>query len=194
MVDSYSHSVFWRSRNKLSILRRVTELAANRGLVVGMRNSLTSTLLMAALTSLILPGFGVVILPSMFLDGDFQLGALAWVVVWALPAFAARSVQREHRLSGNDLVSTYHSGEVTRQLRDVVAVRAAPLFLPAAAVQFSDGATVWAYGPTTEPFMSHVLQKAAVADDRLPSGKWLRPRRMVWFVLVVLLAASDASR
>lgn len=155
-------------------------------LVVGGRNSLRSTVLMAAVTALLLPGLGVAILPSMFLWDEFQWGGLAWVGFWALPAFIVRAVQREHRLDGGDLVSTYRRRTVRRPVSEVVVVRAAPLLLPAARLKLGDGSIVWVHGPTTEPFIEAVLQRAPFAENQLPHGNWLRPRHRLWFLLEVL--------
>lgn len=146
------------------------EEASTSLLVVGGRNSLRSTLLIAAVTALLLPGFGVVILPAMFLGDKFQWGGVAWVVFWAMPAFIVRALQREHRLDGEHLVSTYRNRVVKRPLSEVVAVRAAPLLLPAARLRLGDASHVWAYGPTTESFISAVLQRAPFAENQL--AKW----------------------
>ena len=159
-------------------------------LVVGGRNSARSTVLMAAVTALLLPGLGVVILPSMFLGDEFQWGGLAWVCFWALPPFVVRAVQREHRLDGDELVSTYRNRILRRPVREVMAVRAAPALLPAARLRLSDESIVWVYGPATEPFIDAVLQRAAFAENQLPPGQWLRPRRTVWFFLDVLGGAT----
>ena len=155
-------------------------------LVVGGRSSLRPTLLISVATALLIPGFGVVILPVMFLGDEFQWGGLGWVAFWVMPPFIVRALQREHRLDGEHLVSTYRDRVVTRPLSEVVAVRAAPLFLPAARLRFGDASRLWVYGRITESFISAVLQRAPSADDQLPSGKWLRPRRAVWFVLELL--------
>ena len=177
----------------MPMLRVMTEAAPNDALIVGGRSSLRSTLLIAAVTSLILPGLGLVILPLIFLGDEFQWGGLAWVSFWVAPAFIVRGLQREHRLDGEDMVSTYRHGEVRRSLREVVVLRAAPLLLPAARLRFSDGATVWVYGPVVESYISAVQQRATVADNQLPPGNWLRPRRTVWFVLGFFGDAHESS-
>lgn len=162
----------------------------NRALVVGRRNSLRTTLQIAAATALLLPGFGVLMLPAMIANGEIQWRGLAWVALWTLPAFVIRSNQREHRVIGDELISTYRSGEVRRSLSEVVAVLAAPLMLPAARVQFFDGTTVWVYGPATEAFVEAILVCAVSTDNQLPSNDWLRPRRTVWRVLTFLVEAG----
>ena len=159
-------------------------------LVVGGRSSLRSTLLIAVATALLIPGFGVVILPVMFLGDEFQWGGLGWVAFWVMPPFIVRALQREHRLDGADLVSTYRNRVVTRPLSEVVAVRAAPLFLPAARLKLGDASRLWVYGRTTESFISAVLHRALYAENQLPIGKWLRPRRAVWFVFEVFGTTS----
>lgn len=165
---------------------------ANEKLIVGGRNSMRSTLLIAAVTSLVMPGFGVVILPLISLK-EFQWGGLAWVSFWVAPAFIVRGLQREHRLDGEAMVSSYRRGVVRRSLREVVVVRPAPLMLPAARLRFSDGATVWVYGPVVKSYISAVLQRATFADNQLPAGDWLRPRRRIWFVLWVLGEVENAA-
>jgi hypothetical protein len=165
------------------MVSQVGEDASMNPLVVGRRNSLLSTLTMAAVLVLVFPGFGLLILPSVFSGDKVQWGGLAWVTFWALPPFVVRALQREHRLDGSVLVSTYRNRVVSRLVSDVVGMRPAPLFMPAARIRFGDGSLVWAYGPAAEALIAAVMHGAPFADDQLPSGKWLRPRRVVWFVL-----------
>ena len=172
----------------------VDDRASTGPLVVGGLSSMRSTVLMAMMTALVLPGCGLLILPVMLLGDEFQWGGLAWVAVWALPPFVVRATQREHRLDDRDLVSTYRRERVvTHPLSEVVAVRAAPLFLPAARITCGDRSIVWVYGPVTDRFISAVLQRAPYVDNQLPTGQWLRPRRLVWFVLDMLGEAHSAS-
>jgi hypothetical protein len=162
-------------------------------LIVGRRNSLRETLVIAALTGLVLPGLGLLIVPSMIADGGLQLGGTLWVAFWTLPAFAVRRVQREHRLEGEALVSTYHRRVETRHLGDVAVVKPAPLLLPAARVVFSDGRAVWVYGHATERFLATLFDRSPFADDQLPAGRWLRPRRLLWFVFAIAYGAAEGS-
>lgn len=168
-------------------------MASDPRLVVGRVNSLWSTIVMALLTGLLFPGFGVVFILTAFAGEPSPWGLLVWTAFWASMPFAVRRMQREHRIVGTDLVSTSHRGVVTRPLAGVVDVAPLRWRLPGARVAFADGAAFRVAGRVTQPFLAEVLAHAPFAHDRLPPGNWLRPRRQLWFLLGFLFEATDKA-
>lgn len=162
-------------------------------LVMGRRNSLRETVLMAAITGGVLPGLGLLIIPSMIADGDLLWGGVAWVAFWTMPAFVVRWLQREHRIVGDELVSTYHRRTETRSLADVVEVRPLRWYLPGARIVFDDGRAIWAGGATARRFLAAVLARARPGADQLPTGEWLRPRRIVWLIIGFAALLGDRA-
>lgn len=148
-------------------------------------------MVLGAVTALLFPGLGVLIIPAI-VGGDHQWGGLGWVAFWTLPAVLAWYLPREHRVEGDALVSHYRRRTVQRPLADVVELGAAPFHLPAARMTFADGARVWVFGRHTDPFLAAVRERATFVADRLPQGNWLRPRRILWFVVLVAMSALDA--
>ena len=168
-------------------------MAADSPLSVGRVNSLRSTIVMALLVGLFIPGLGVVFILTVIADDPKPWGLLVWTALWAWMPFLVRRMQREHRIVGTDLVSTSHRGVVTRPLADVVDVAPLRWRLPGARVAFADGGAIWVAGAVTQRFVAEVLAHAPFAHDRLPPGNWLRPRRQLWFVLEFLFEATSKA-
>jgi len=161
------------------------------GLTIGKRESLGITLLGAVVIGGVFHGLGFLIVPMMIADNDLAWGGIGWIAFWTWLPFGIRRLERVHRVEDGEVVSTYHRRTVTRSLADVVLLSAAPFYLPAARVQFDDASAFWVWGPNTEYVISAVLEHAEHADNQLPPTDWLRPRRVVWFVLGLLAAGWE---
>jgi hypothetical protein len=161
-------------------------------LVTGRRNSLRETILVAALASMILPGIGVLVIPTMFSDDPPPWPLLLWTVFWAAAPFIVRGFQRVHRVVGDEVVSTYQRREIRRALADVVELRPLGWYFPGARIAFADGSGFRVTGRKTSAILAEARAHAPFATDRLPDGDWLRSRRMVWFVLGFVLEVGDS--
>jgi hypothetical protein len=132
-------------------------------LIMGRRNSLRETIAVAALASMLLPGIGVLVIPTMFTDEPPPWPLTLWTVFWGLVPFIVRWLQRTHQIVGDELVSTYHRRTETRSLADVVELRPLRWYLPGS------------------------------ADRVRRRPRDLRPRRIVWLVIGFAALLSDPA-
>ncbi len=139
---------------------------------------------MCAVTGLVFPGLGLLIIPSLIFS-DFQVGGLIWVAVWGALPLAIREIGREHRVVGADIVTRSVRREWSRRLSDMTAVRPSKWFFPGVVVEFADQTRIRCTGVDQRaPFVAATLAGAGEAVNHLPLGRWMWKRQVVWFALM----------
>lgn len=160
-------------------------------LVVGRRPSRREVVLMVVLLGFVFPGLGVVIVPFV-LFVDHQWGGLGWVAFWCLPALLTWRLARRHQIVGDTVETTSVHGTDHRELSAVVEIRPARWRFPAGRVQFVDGSALWAVGPATSAFVEAAAAGAPPGTNRIPTGNWLRSRRLLWFAVLAVVGMNGS--